>query len=148
MTLRFPYQGRYFKAHVRPPSAPGLGLGLSALLFLGGCATRAPLIVHGPAGPASLSCAASMLSGEDYRVDQTTAAITGEARVMSGDIGVAREFITVAVGDAHMMTTTVEAFRLDEAAHDLPVQRQSATPTRPSDDAIQLAHRIDGECGG
>lgn len=114
-------------------------------LLAAGCATTT-LLLRGPAGPNSLTCASIILEDADYELTLGDGFVVGEARVLAGEVGVTREFIEARESQDRVLEVTATAARLEAAAHELPVQRQTASAVAPSEQSSSLASDILAHC--
>ena len=117
-----------------------------AAMGTGACASAPePIVTEADIG--SLACAAALLAAGDYEVDREAELVTGETRVMAGEVGVTREFVSVkAVQAGNRLEVSAAAYRLDPAMHAAPVNRQTASSVVPSSETQRLAQEIADRC--
>lgn len=128
--------------------APAAPFSVLAGLAISACVGPIPPVsFQAPLGINSMVCAESHLAGLDYEVERTQEAVQGEVRIMSGDVGVTREFIRVTRVGSNRLEVSVEAFRVDPAMHSGPFNRQVAVKTSPTAETVRAAEDLVRACG-
>ena len=131
----------------------GKRLGMTAWICLVGCSAARPGVVETrPASSDALTCASSLLAERGYDVRPAhDAALEAETRIDRSGQGAAREIITASLNRASTpveLTVTTRAWEYQPAQHNLPVNRQSVTEVRPSDEALADAQAVFARCAG
>jgi hypothetical protein len=127
----------------------------SALSLLIGCATASPGIMMGTVARVdAFECARDLLSAKGYeilRADAATQLVEAEVRRAHSPMGAVREIILAAVepqpDTKPALTVHVRSFDYAEAAHGLPIYRQTVQEVRPSAQVATDADQLLRSCG-